>query len=294
MVMERNKYINGWPYIVPGIVVLSGIIIWPLITTIYYSFFDLHLYEFTEPRIFYGLKNYLDTFQEPFFLNSLKVTFVYTLITTVLCLFFGLFLALVLNNDNVHKKNIFVSIFIIPFVISPVIGGIIWRYMLFSPTEGIINMFLGVIGIQGPKWFVDPSTGMPMVIITAVWWLSPLAFLIIYSALSTVPEDIIDAAKIDGASPASIFKNIIFPFIKNHILFVSLILITASYRQFDQIWAITAGGPARKTEVLSILVYLVGIEGKDIGQSNAIAVFMFLTIGVICWIYIFIFRKSFK
>ena len=157
---------------------------------------------------------------------------------------------------------------------------------MFPPRWGILNSILGIFGIQGPGWIIDPKTGMLSIVIVAVWNLTPFVILVLYAGLTIIPEDLVDAAKIDGASSIRIFKHIILPFLRPHILFSTLIIITGAYRQFDQVWALTGGGPARSTELLSVLIYRLGFETKNIGVANAIAFFMFLVLSTLCFLYI--------
>ena len=294
--MAKTRFINGWPFITPGLVMILIIIGWPLLASFYYSFFRLFLYTFNQPRVFVGFNNYIEFMKDPFFLNSLKVTLIYTFITAAISLLIGLTLALLLNNDFVRAKNFFLSIFIIPNIISSAVMGIMWRYFMFAPRTGMINIILyNIFGIEGPEWLIDPKTGMASIIIAAVWMSAPFAFLILYAALTTVPEDLIDAAKIDGASPVAFFIYIVLPYLKPHILFVLLISITANFRQFEKIYTLTGGGPARTTEVLSILVYREGMgEASNMGISNAIAFFMFIVLAIICWLFIKIFSFNKK
>ena len=290
--MSRIRYINGWPFMLPGLVIILILIAWPLAASLYYSFFRLFLYNFNDPRIFVGLKNYITLITDIYFINSFRVTLVYTSVTSIIGFLVGLTLALLLNNDFVIRKNFFISIFLIPHVISLAVVGIMWRFFMYSPKSGMIKILLyNIFGIDGPRWLIDPKTGMLSAIIVGVWISAPFAFLILYAALATVPQDLIDAAKIDGASPVAFFRYIVLHFLKPHILFVFLILITSHYRMFELIFNLTAGGPARTTETLSILVYKEGmLVGHNMGYSNAIAFFMFINLAVISWLFIKIFN----
>ena len=288
--MNRIRYINGWYYCIPGLILFLIIVVWPLLTSLYYSFFRLFLYQFKDPRVFVGFNNYISVLKEPLFLNALRVTFTYTFFVSGLSILVGLFLALLLNNDCVKIKNVFLVLFLIPHVISQSVLGVVWRLFMFSPSRGTINLFLNSIGIEGPRWFLSPNTSMISIIIVGVWTLSPFAFLVFYSALTTIPEEIIDASKIDGAGPVSVFRYIVFPFLKPHTLFISLMLITGTYRQFDLVYLLTGGGPARATENLSILVYKLGVTAQNIGESSAVAFIMFFTIATICILFIRFFK----
>lgn len=163
---------------------------------------------------------------------------------------------------------------------------------MWQQEFGVVNALSGLFGAEARYWLLDRETALLASIISNSWHLIPLAILVFYAALSTIPDELYDAAHIDGAGAFQSLWYVVLPLLRPHILFVSIILLTSAFREFDMIWALTGGGPGRSTTVLSIFAYNRGIANQDMGMANTIAFSMFIIMAVIAWIYITIYRKT--
>lgn len=287
-----KKYFKPWYFILPGLflgLVTLGI---PIFEAIRNSFYDIKLYRMGT-ELFVGLSNYFRLWNDRIFLISVRVTLIFAIGCTLLSLFFGLSIASVLSSEKIRGSltaRIFMAFFIIPFVTTQVVTGVMGRLFIWDAEFGLINYLLGLLGVDGLEWLTTAGLALPAAIITNAWRLTPLALLILYAALATIPETLIESAKMDGASEWKILTRIKLPMIKFHIIFVSLIILTSAFREFDVIFSLSGRGPARTTNVLSLMVYEQGVNVGNMGYANAVAFTMFLIIAAITIIYMTVFN----
>lgn len=286
-----NRYTRGWYFVLPGLVVMLLIVAFPLGIAARFSLHDVFLYDFSN-QWFVGLENYTRAWSDPLFINSVKVTLLFTLANTVGCLLVGLLVAFLLSGKRIRFKAGWMALFLLPFVMTPVIVGITWRLFMWEPDFGVINQLLGFFGITGPYWLTDSSTALFATALTNAWHLTPMAILVLYAALTTIPDDMYEAAKVDGAGAFQTLWYVVLPMIRAHILFVSIIIMTSAFREFDMVYTMTGGGPGRSTTVMSILAYNRGIANQDMGMANTIAFTMFMIMAVVAWLYIKVYKVN--
>lgn len=291
MASRRAKFTRGWWFILPGLILMIAVVGAPLITGFRYSLHRVFLYDFSN-QTFVGFQNYINAFKDPLFINSLRVTSIFTVSCVVLSVTLGILIAFLLNARQVKFRPMWMALFLIPFVMTPVVGGIAWRFFIWQQEFGVVNQIGQVFGAGAPYWLLDRETALLATIITNSWHLVPLAVLVFYAALTTIPDELHEAGRIDGAGPLAALWYIILPMLRPHILFVSIILITSAFREFDMIWALTGGGPGRATTVMSIFAYNRGIANQDMGMANTIAFTMFIIMAVVAWIYITVYRRA--
>lgn len=293
MSSRRAQFTKGWWFILPGLILMILIVGTPLVLGLRYSLHRVFLYDFTN-QTFVGLQNYVAAFQDPLFINALKITGIFTVGCVLVSVTFGILIAFLLNARQVKLRPMWMALFLIPFVMTPVVGGIAWRFFIWQQEFGVVNQIAGFFGAGAPYWLLDRETALLATIITNSWHLIPLAILVFYAALTTIPDELHEAGRVDGAGPLQALWYIVLPILRPHILFVSIILITSAFREFDMIWALTGGGPGRSTSVLSIFAYNRGIANQDMGMANTIAFSMFIIMAVVAWIYITLYRKTMK
>ncbi|MFN3276500.1 MAG: carbohydrate ABC transporter permease [Paracoccus sp. (in: a-proteobacteria)] len=293
MSSRRAQFTRGWWFILPGLILMILIVGTPLVLGLRYSLHRVFLYDFTN-QTFIGLQNYVAAFQDPLFINALKITGIFTVGCVLVSVTFGILIAFLLNARQVKLRPMWMALFLIPFVMTPVVGGIAWRFFIWQQEFGVVNQISGFFGGGAPYWLLDRETALLATIITNSWHLIPLAILVFYAALTTIPDELHEAGRIDGAGPLQALWYIVLPMLRPHILFVSIILITSAFREFDMIWALTGGGPGRSTSVLSIFAYNRGIANQDMGMANTIAFSMFIIMAVVAWIYITLYRSTMK
>ena len=291
MASRRARFTRGWWFILPGLTLMILIVGTPLLLGFRYSLHRVFLYDF-DNQSFVGLKNYLDAFADPLFVNALKTTGLFTVGCTLISVTLGLLIAFLLNARQVKLRPMWIALFLIPFVMTPVVGGIAWRFFVWQQEFGVVNRIAGLFGAEARYWLLDRETALLATMITNSWHLIPLAVLVFYAALTTIPDELHDAGRVDGAKPFQALWYIVLPMLRPHVLFVSIILITSAFREFDMVWALTGGGPGRATTVMSIFAYNRGIANQDMGMANTIAFSMFVIMAVVAWIYITLYRRT--
>lgn len=286
--MAIETHFKPWRFVMPGVVLGIVTLVFPIVQALWFSLNRIRLYSLQD-QVFVGLYNYLRLWQDPLFSLSVRATVVFTLGCTLLSVGIGLGIAAVLNGRGIRgtfMARLFMAFFLIPFVVTPVVVGVMGRLYVWEPEYGLVNYLFGLLGVSGPGWLLTPHTAMPATIITNVWRLAPLAILVFYAALATIPDEIVESAEVDGAGGFTIFTRITLPMIRFHIGFVALIILTSAFREFDTVFSLTGGGPGRATNVLSMMVYNSGVATANLGFANAISFTMFVIVAILSMAYI--------
>lgn len=256
--------------------ILAGVIIYPLIFSLSKSLTDFNLG--MPGEVFIGLKNYITALNDEAFRQSLGVSVLFSLCSTGLGLMLGFGTALLLQRDFIGKRLLTILI-ILPMMVTPVAVGIIWLLM-FQPDFSIINGLLGLIGINGPIWLQNKWSARVAVIVADVWQWTPFFTLILLGGLLSLPVAVIESAKVDGASGFQLLRYIKVPMMKSLILVVLLIRLIDSFKTFDSIFIMTNGGPGSATEVLSLHIYRSGLPFMNISYASAMS-YLFLIILIV-------------
>lgn len=280
---HSTKFTKGWHFVLPSVVVILLVVGVPLYLAASYSVHDVLLYRFRD-QPFIGLGNYRKLMADPLFLRSTTTTMIFTLANTVICTVLGLLLAFLLSSRNIRHRSFFMACFLVPFVMTQVVVGLAFKLFIWEADFGVVNYLLGGVGLPTPAWLIDRDMALSATIATNVWRLTPLALLVFYAALTTIPTEQFESARLDGASPLAILWYVVIPQIRHHTVFVALIILTSAFREFDTIFTLTGGGPGRTTLVLSILVYQRGLSNQDMGYASTIAFTMFIIVAVISWL----------
>lgn len=282
--MKKFEWQKAILYIGPSILVLFVIAVYPMLYAIRTGLWNWNLHK-SDARMFIGLDNYIRLFSDQRFLNSLGITFLFTLFSVAATMILGFLLALLLKKPF-KGKNITLALLTIPMVMAPVVSALVWKVFLLEPDMGLVNWFLGLIGISGPYWVSTSPWAFISIVLVNTWFMIPFVMLIMEAALSGVPDEPIEAAMLDGASYWKRVWYIIIPIIKGKILFTLIFRITIDYRMFDIVYTMTRGGPAFDTEMLSSWVYNVALRTFNVGYANAGAVVMMIVIGITCLLII--------
>ena len=263
----------------PAIIILLALTIYP---TIFCYGLSLYSYSFGDPfykREFVGLANYVRILTGYDFWNSLQVTLIFTGATVGLEVIIGLAVALLLNQ-GLRGERLFRVIMLLPLVTTPVVVGLTWR-ALFNYEYGIINYYLGALGLPTPNWLGSINTGLLSVIIVDCWQWTPFTSLILLAGLQALPREPYEAAMIDGGSRVQIFRNITLPLLRPSIIVAIIFRAIDTFKAFDNIYVLTQGGPGDTTEVLSFWAYKTGFWFFRMGESAALAILMLFTITMI-------------
>ncbi len=291
--MKRAEY-SFLPYwlILPSLLLLIFIIIYPLGFSLFYSFQNWNLQTSPVSLGFVGFGNYINAMRDPTFIQSLINTLKISTIATAIEFALGLGIAL-LFNANLKGGTAVRAMLIMPTTVAPMVAGFLFRYLYY--TNGLISYLLSSIGVPLPRQGIlgHPSTALWGIVFTDVWEWTPFFAIILLAGLQSIPEEIIEAAWIDGASFFRTFWHVMLPSLR----FVAAIIIMIRFMQifnlFDIIYIETMGGPGTSTRTLSYNLYYEGLVNYNIGYSTAIAWIMIIIIAIIINLFItFAFKEK--
>jgi multiple sugar transport system permease protein len=261
-------------YISPAFIVLIIILLYPLGYALWLSFHTWTLRTFKQGVPFSDIQNYTQLFSNPDFLNSLRITLTFVVLAISFELILGMGLALLLNQD-IKARSFTRSLILIPMMCTNVVIGLMWR-LLLNYQYGMVNYYIGRLGILPVEWLSSPKVAMASVIMVDVWNTTSFVALMLLAGLQTLPDEPYEAAKMDGASSFQTFTYLTLPFLKPIILVVLLWRFIDTFRIFDVIYLLTAGGPARVTETISIYVYRYGFQSFNLGVAASASFIMML------------------
>jgi sn-glycerol 3-phosphate transport system permease protein len=234
----------------------------------------------TDPRgrvaAFVGLDNYKDLFASGQFFANLKVTVWFVLLTVPTTIIWSLVLA-ALTHNKLRGMKIFQFVFSMPIVISVGTGSIIW-WLLFHPTAGMLNYFIGLIGIPPISWLADPNWAIVSVSLMTVWMNMGFVYIVLLSGLQGIPDDLYESAKIDGSGPVRTFVQIVLPLLSPTLFFVLIVSVISAFQAFGQIHILTKGGPMNTTNVVVYSIYQDAFINFRFGIGSAQALVLFAII----------------
>jgi multiple sugar transport system permease protein len=266
-------------YIAPAFIVLAIVLLYPLGYALWLSVHQWLLRTFRQGVPFVGLKNYIDLFSNPDFLNSIKTTFTFVIFAVGIEFILGMLLALLLHQE-IRGRGLFRALILLPMMCTNVVIGLMWR-LLLNYQYGLVNYYIGRLGIVPIEWLSSPKVAMASVVIVDVWNTTSFVALMLLAGLQSLPDEPFEAAKIDGASSTQSFYYLTLPLLKPVILVALLWRFIDTFRIFDVIYLLTAGGPARVTETVSIYVYRYGFQSFNLGYAAAASFIMLLIMLII-------------
>lgn len=276
--------------VLPTLLVTSLLIIYPSYLVVKNSLYlDI-------PAVlkFVGIKQYIRMAVDPRFWTYLKHTVYYSGFSTLICFVLGMTLALCLNT-KIRLRNLFRVWILVPWAIPPVVSAIIFKWF-FNDIYGAANDLLMELGIISAPiaWLAVRAYAMPILIFCDSWTRIPFVTVVILAGLQTVPKELYDAAKIDGATETNLFLHITIPYIKGAMLVALLVTSMFSFRVVALMLTLTGGGPGDHTKLLSAYVYENAFLHLEFGYSSALSVVMLVLISIICLAYIYFLRSEVK
>jgi ABC-type sugar transport system permease subunit len=283
---------TGWLLLAPSLLVILGVTLWPVISTFYLSFFNAPS-GLDQTRTFVGLGNYLDMLNDQTFWETIGRTLYFTVISVGLELALGLAVAQLIHSRPWGWKFLRLSL-IIPWAVPTIVNGAMWRW-IYSADFGALNgllMQLGLINHYIP-WLTLPEMAMNLVIVADVWHTMPFVALVLQAALATLPEDLDEAAAVDGANAWQRFWKIRVPLLRPAILVALIVRTVDAFRVFDIVYIITSGGPAYKTLTITYLTYLNSFSFGKQGTGAALSFLISIFTIIMALIYIrFLYRPE--
>jgi multiple sugar transport system permease protein len=274
-------------FIAPSFLGVLVFIAFPVLFALYMS---LHQWDGITMPQFVGLGNFVSIFQDPIFWITLRNTLVYTVVTVVIGTLLSLGVAQLLNQRVIGMKLFRTALFI-PVVTSALAVAVIWKW-IYDYNNGLINDALSIFHIVQIPWLSDPTWALIAVCILGIWMGFGLTTILLLAAIQNVPESLLEAAAIDGATGWRRFWRIIVPLISPTILFVTIISFAASFQVFTQVYYLTNGGPDYGTSTLMILVYQRAFTQNRFGEAAALSYVMFAIILVVTLIQFRISRNT--
>lgn len=278
--MKNKTYINAaYFFLAPALSAIFIFFFIPVISAFIISFTDFDIYalgDFSTVR-FIGFNNYIKLFDDPLFYTALKNTFYFVIMAGPLSIAVSLGAALLLNSKLVKYKSIFRLSYFIPVVTTLVAVAIVWRFT-YHPKFGIINYILSLIGIAPIDWLGEPSTAMPAIVLMSVWKNFGYNMIIFIAGLQNIPEDLYEAASIEGASGWQKFKSITLPMLAPTTIFISIITMIGYFQLFAEPYIMTQGGPLNSTLSIVQFMYQEGFRWWNMGYSASIAFVLFFII----------------
>ncbi|MBV8849537.1 MAG: sugar ABC transporter permease [Methylobacteriaceae bacterium] len=276
-----------WPFIIPALVIVIGVIVFPWAFTIWMS---LNEWKVGAPTTFVGLANYLRLPGDPRFVEAVWHTLLYTLLSVALPLIFGTFAACVFHA-RFPLRGFLRGLFIMPMMATPVAIALVWT-MMFHPQLGVLNYLLSLIGVPPQLWIFHPATVIPSLVLVETWQWTPLVMLIVLGGLAAIPSEPYESAQIDGANGWQVFRFITFPLILPFLFIAAMVRTIDAVKSFDIIFAMTQGGPGTASETINLYLYSVAFAYYDIGYGSAIAVIFFVLIIVLAALLLYVRQRT--
>jgi multiple sugar transport system permease protein len=264
--------IQPYIYLVPALAIVGFVVAWPIVEAIRLSFFRAYLLLGLNSETFVGLGNYIGFFEDEadrrFMLNT--ALFVGGSLVGQFAL--GMTLALLLNR-RLPLRGLWRGLALIPWAMPVSVVALTWRWV-FDGQWGILNFLLRPLGVQPVAWLSDPVLVWPSVLLVSVWWTFPFVFVLLLSGLQSIPLDVYEAARIDGAGSVRTFVRVTLPLLKPVMIVAALLSLILLTREFAAIWTITQGGPGTTTMTLSPWAYVTSFRFFQMGQGAAIGVIL--------------------
>ncbi len=269
--LRLRNTLTGWSFIAPNFIGFAVLTLIPVVTLFYYAFTDWNVFG---GATFTGLENFRRMIHDAAFWTSFWNTVYYAALHIPLTLVIALGLALLLNR-KMRGVAFFRTAAFFPYITSIVAIAVVWN-TLFSPEFGPINQFLRLIGIDNPPgWTASATWSMPAVIIVGTWREVGYYMLLFLAGLQTIPRELYEAARMDGANAWHQFRSVTLPSLRPTTFFVTIILTIGSFKVFDLILVMTQGGPGTSTLVLSQFIYKKGFQENQFGYASAVALVLF-------------------
>lgn len=268
--MTRKEFVA---FVAPSAAIMLLLLAVPLAATFYMS---LQRLTFGGSPVFVGLDNFVAVLKDAQFHGALAFTLLYVAISIPMHTALGFCLALMLERVAVALRGALIAAFAMPFIMTPVVGTLVFSWF-FKDYWGLVPFLLDKVGLH-VLWFADPWPARWVLILWGIWWSFGFNVIVLFAGLQTVPEEVLNAAVVDGAGWFQRLRHIVVPHLLPFFGLITLFNLMDAYRIFDSVWVMTKGGPGTATETLSYLNYRVAFELKDLGRGSAISMLSILGI----------------
>ncbi len=260
----------------PSNILMVGLMIFPLLTAVWLGMNYLTFRNINTPE-WRGLQNYVAVLSDPHFWQALRFTLTIMMIVVPAQMVIGFVVALLLDQISLRLRGIFLAGLLLPFIVVPVVGTLMFK-QLFEPA-GLAAWFFRVVIEQ--RFVLTESTIKPLIYLHTIWYITPFAIVTFFAGLQTVPEDLADAAAIDGANRLQQIRHVVIPHVRSLLLFVGLISLMDAYRIFDNVFVFTELNPIFKADTVMTYNFRVATTVMRLGLANAMAVLTVIGIFVV-------------
>ena len=289
-----NKAVFPWVLMAPTLIILFAIGIYPFLYSLYIASQNIILSKPYVPRFFVGLYQYQSLMHDPEFWHALKNTLIFTVQAVFIEFWLGLGLALLFQR-RLRGQSIMRVFILIPMILPPLVAALIWRYM-FYPGAGLVTYYSGgmmrMFGLGEIPFLSDPTIAFQTLIFVDIWEWTPFMFLMLSAGLASIPRQPYEAAEIDGASAWRVFWTITMPLLRPAILIAVVIRTMDAFRTYELIVIMTRGGPCNATTTLNVMLTKTGLEFFDASKAAALSLIMMMTIIVMSFVFIRVFRSK--
>ena len=276
-VVEARQNRAGWAFVAPALALIGVFFFVPVLAGLFLSFTDFDIYAIGRPDTarFMGLENYRQVLSNPIFWQALGNTLLFVALGGPLSALTSLVAAMLVSAKRVRYPGLFRSIFFMPVVTTLVAVAIVWRY-LYHPQYGLLNWALGAVGVHPVDWLGDPHWAMFAIILMAVWKNFGYNMLIFIAGLQSIPEDLYEAAHLDGAGGWAQFRHVTLPSLAPTFLFVGVMTMLGNFQLFAEPYVMTQGGPLKATTTVVLLMYQEGFRWWRMGMASSLAFVLFV------------------
>ena len=264
----------GVAYLLPSLLLFAAFVFIPLAQSIYLSFFNTRATGAI--TTFAGLDHYLELLTSEAFRSGLLATALFAVYTVPIGITLGLVLAVMLNQ-RLRGINVFRTMMSSTIAISAAVGALIWL-LLLNPSLGLLNYILTLVSVRGPEWLIQPTTAIIAVSLTTIWLTLGTNIIVLLAGLQGVPEEVYEAARLDGARGLRMFTRITVPMVSPSLFFLLVVDTVAVLQAFTQIHLLTRGGPVDSTRVLVYSIYQDAFQNFQFGYASAQAVILLLLV----------------
>lgn len=262
------------PFLIPALLIVFAVLIFPIVFAFFVSLFEWPLSAGGGDRYFVGAGNYVTLVKDSGFWNSLLLQLGFIFIAIPVELLLGLAAALLLNREF-RGGNLIRALLLLPVFFLPVVSGMTWRFML-QPRYGALNGLLIALGAPAITWLAEPRTAYAAIVAQDIWRMWPFVFMLLYAGLANIPNDMLEAAEIDGARFWNKLFRVILPVLYPTILTALLLRIIDALRIFSEVYVMTEGGPGMATTLFSLYTHRIAFGHMRVGLSSAMAIFLLL------------------
>lgn len=282
--MKRNAF---FAFASPSIVIMFALMVLPLLMAVFLSFQYMTFRNVTAPE-FVGLRNFIEIFEDQRFWRSFEFTALYIAIVVPSWVVIGFVVALFLDQVSGLVRGVYLSIFLLPFIIVPIIGTIMFK-QLWEPS-GLLTWLYQQI--TGTRFRVNETSVKTLIIVFGIWYVTPFTIVVYFAGFQTLPVEMFEAASIDGATRMQKIRHIVIPYVSSLTIFILLFSIMDSYRVFDSVFVLSELNPQFKADTVMTYTFLTAMQVQRLGKANAMAIITVIGIMVVLVPFLYLMYKE--